>query len=52
MDQDKIKKVLDEFFNSLKSAEDKTLETGLSQHTTVDILHQATVQAIEQNPDN
>jgi len=51
LDPDKIKKVLDAFFSSLKSAEDKTLETGLSQHTTVDILHQATVQAIEQNPD-
>ena len=51
MDPDKIKKVLDAFFSSLKSQEDSTLETGLSQHTTVDVLHQATVQAIEQNPD-
>ena len=50
MDPDKVTKVLDEFFNSLKSTEDKTLETGLSQHTTVDILHQATVEAYKKHP--
>lgn len=51
MDPDKVTKVLDEFFNSLKSTEDKTLETGLSQHTTVDILHQATVEAYKKHPE-
>ena len=51
MDQDKVKKVLDEFFNSLKAKEDHQLETGLSQHVTIDILHQATASAIEQNPE-
>ena len=51
MDPDKVKKVLDEFFNSLKSTEDKTLETGLSQHTTVDILHQATIEAYKKHPE-
>ena len=50
MDPDKIKKVLDEFFTSLKSPEDKTLETGLSQHTTIDILHQACVEAQKTHP--
>jgi len=51
LDQDKIKKVLDEFFISLKSKEDKTLETGLSQHTTIDILHQACTEAQKNHPE-
>ena len=51
MDQDKITKVLNEFFTSLKSPEDKTLETGLSQHTTIDILHQACVEAQKTHPE-
>ena len=51
MDLYKVTKVLDEFFNSLKSTEDKTLETGLSQHTTVDILHQATIEAYTKHPE-
>ena len=51
MDRDKITKVVDQFFNSLKSGEDKTLETGLTQHTTIDILKQATLQAIKDNPE-
>ena len=51
MDQGKITEVVDQFFNSLKSGEDKTLETGLTQHTTIDILKQATIQAIKDNPE-
>ena len=51
MDPDKITKVVDQFFNSLKSGEDKTLETVLSQHTTIDVLKQATLQAIKDNPE-
>jgi len=51
LDPDKVSKVLNEFFTSLKSTEDKTLETGLSQHTTVDILHQATVEAYKKHPE-
>ena len=51
MDQAKITKVIDQFFNSLKSGDDKTLETGLTQHTTIDILKQATMQAIKDNPE-
>ena len=51
MDPDKVTKVLNEFFTSLKSTEDKTLETGLSQHTTVDILHQATIEAHKKHPE-
>ena len=51
MDPDKITKVLNEFFTSLKSPEDKTLETGLSQHTTLDILHQACIEAQKNHPE-
>jgi len=51
LDPDKVSKVLNEFFTSLKSPEDKTLETGLSQHTTIDILHQATVEAYKKHPE-
>jgi len=51
LDQDKVTKVLNEFFTSLKSPEDKTLETGLSQHTTIDILHQACIEAQKKHPE-
>ena len=51
MDPDKVSKVLNEFFTSLKSTEDKTVETGLSLHTAVDILHQATVEAYKKHPE-
>ena len=50
MDQDKISQVVSLFFSSLKSAEDKMLETGLTQNTTVDLLHQATIQLIQDHP--
>lgn len=51
MDPDKIKKVIDLFFESLKSKDNETLETGLTQNTTIDVLKNATVQAIEQKPE-
>ena len=50
MDQDKINKVIERFFNSLKVEEDKTLETGLTHNTTVELLHQATRQLVQENP--
>ena len=50
MDQDKISQVVNLFFSSLKSADDKLLETGLTQNTTVDLLHQATIQLIIEHP--
>ena len=50
MDQDKINQVVSLFFSSLKSADDKLLETGLTQNTTVDLLHQATIQLIQDHP--
>ena len=51
MDPDKIKKVIDLFFESLKSKDNETLETGLTQNSTIDVLKNATVQAIEQKPE-
>ena len=51
MDQDKINNVVNEFFNSLKSEEDKMLETGLTHNTTVDLLHQATLQLVQEHPE-
>ena len=50
MDQDKISQVVSLFFSSLKSEENKILETGLTQNTTVDLLHQATIQLIQEHP--
>ena len=51
MEPDKIKKVIDLFFESLKSKENETLETGLTQNSTIDVLKNATVQAIQQKPE-
>ena len=50
MEQDKINNVVNEFFNSLKTEEDKILETGLSHNVTVELLHQATLQLVKENP--
>ena len=51
MDQDKINKVIERFFNSLKSDDDKMLETGLTHNATVILLHQACIELIKQHPD-
>ena len=50
MDQAKVNNVVNSFFNSLKSNEDKMLETGLSHNTTVELLHQATLQLVQEHP--
>jgi hypothetical protein len=50
MNETKIKNIVNEFFDSLKSHENQKLETGLSQHETVDILKASTLIAIEKNP--
>ena len=50
MDQAKINNVITTFFNSLKAEEDKMLDTGLTHNTTIDLLHQATLQVVEQHP--
>jgi hypothetical protein len=51
LDQDKINKVVERFFNSLKTDEDKMLETGLTHNATVILLHQACVELIKMHPD-
>ena len=51
MEQDKSNNVINAFFNSLKSEEDKMLETGLTHNTTVDLLHQATLQLVQEHPE-
>ena len=51
MDQARISQVVNLFFDSLKSKEDKMLDTGLTQNTTVDLLHHATVQLIKEHPE-
>ena len=51
MDLDKITQVVDAFFNSLKTEEDKMLETGLSHNVTVELLHQATLQLVQEHPE-
>ena len=51
MDQAKSNNVINAFFNSLKSEEDKILETGLTNNTTVDLLHQATLQLVQEHPE-
>jgi len=51
LDQDKIVKVVNIFFDSLKSEKNETLETGLSQNATIDILKQATLTCINDQPE-
>ena len=50
MDQAKINNVINAFFHSLKTDEDKMLETGLTHNTTVELLHQAVLQLVKENP--
>ena len=42
--------IINEFFHSLKTDEDRMLETGLTHNTTVDLFHQATLQLVKENP--
>ena len=51
MDQDKSNNVINAFFNSLKTEEDKILDTGLTHNTTVELLHQATIQLCQDHPE-
>jgi len=50
LDQAKVNNVVNSFFDSLKTEEDKMLETGLTHNTTVELLHQATRQLVQENP--
>jgi hypothetical protein len=49
LDPAKINHVINAFFHSLKTNEDRMLETGLTHNTTVDLLHQATLQLVKDN---
>ena len=49
MDLDKALQVITTFFNSLKTEEDKILETGLTHNATVEVLCQATLQLVKEN---
>ena len=51
MDQAKINNVINAFFNSLKMDEDKMLDTGLTNNATVELLHQATLQMVQEHPE-
>ena len=51
MDQAKINNVINAFFNSLKMDEDKMLDTGLTNNATVELLHQATLQLVQEHPE-
>ena len=50
MDQAKVNHVLNAFFTSQRTEEDKMLETGLTHNTTVDLLHQATLHLDQEHP--
>jgi len=50
LDQAKVNAVVTAFFNSLKSDEDKMLDTGLTHNATVEILHQAVLQLVKEYP--
>ena len=50
MEQAKIDSVIERFFSSLKTQEDKMLDTGLTHNTTVTFFQQACIQLIKDNP--
>jgi len=51
LDQAKVNAVVNAFFNSLKTEEDKILATGLTHNKTVELLHQATIQLCQDYPE-
>jgi len=51
LEPDKIIKVVNIFFDSLKSENNETLDTGLTQNATIDILKQATLTCINDQPE-
>ena len=51
MDQAKINNVINAFFNSLNMDEDKMLDTGFTNNATVEVLRQAVLQLIQDNPE-
>ena len=51
MEKSKVNEVIYKFFASLKAKEDYQLETGLSQHATIDLLQQAVITTVNSNPE-
>jgi len=51
LDQAKTDSVIERFFSSLKTHQDKMLDTGLTHNTTVSLLYQACIQLIKDNPE-
>ena len=49
MDQAKISHVINEFFHSLKTDDDKMLDTGLTHNATVTVLHQSVLGLVNDN---
>ena len=49
MDQAKVSHVINAFFNSLKTEDDKMLDTGLTHNATVTVLHQAVLGLVNDN---
>ena len=49
MDQAKVNHVINAFFHSLKTEEDKMLDTGLTHNATVEILRQAVLGLVKDN---
>ena len=52
MDQAKSDNVINAFFNSLKTEDDKMLETGLTHNTTVEVLRQAVLGVVQEQPES
>ena len=52
MDQAKSDNVINAFFNSLKTEDDKMLETGLTHNTTVEVLRQAVLGVVQEHPES
>ncbi len=51
MQEKKVRDVIEKFFESLKSKENKILETALTQNQTVDALKVAVIAAIVDHPE-
>lgn len=51
MEKEKVIEVITKFFESMKDSENKVLETGLSQHQTVDALKQVALLSAQDYPE-
>tara|TARA_R110002020_G_scaffold117377_1_gene268166 strand:- start:534 stop:791 length:258 start_codon:yes stop_codon:yes gene_type:complete len=51
LEKQKVIKVLTKFFDSMKDSENKVLETGLTQHETVEALKQVALLSAQDYPE-